>query len=64
MKTQQEQIDEIKNRGGDFCELCSRYGAITEATTTRELDSENRSNDKREFPVCAECAVMLDDDTE
>jgi len=44
-----------------LCEICSRYGIRTEATTTRTIEAQ-QSDDRIVGQVCDECASHVDRD--
>jgi len=44
-----------------LCEICSRYGIRTEATTTRTIEAQ-QSDEQIVGQVCDECASHVDRD--
>jgi hypothetical protein len=54
----------VKGRGDTtmtLCEICSRYGIKTEASTTRTIEAQ-QTDDRIVGQVCDECASQVDRD--
>jgi hypothetical protein len=54
----------VKGRGDTtmtLCEICSRYGIKTEASTTRTIEAQ-QSDEQIVGQVCDECASQVDRD--